>query len=305
MSTDGVSSESASAASSSPAAPVASVRARGGLGICAGRGIIAALPGWGRVLTVVAPDDESFGLGAVISSFTASDVVVDITASPAARPRPPRRRGRPVEIREHELRAAAGASAPATSTYAHAPRRRPGRPGPRARTREIERAVAASPPRDPDVRHHRHQRAPRPRGRHRRRRARRRPPRTPRPGVDPARGDLRTTRRRRLRRVPADRCRRWTSYSPSTAPPNVLPSTAIRARPSPAASRETGTPGDTEHLRWLRRLSSTARSLRAPAQAAPTAPPKGHRRGRSRLERPLPGPARCLGTTPPPASSPR
>lgn len=38
-----------------------------------------ALPGWGRVLAVVAhPDDESFGLGAVLSEFAAAGADVDV-----------------------------------------------------------------------------------------------------------------------------------------------------------------------------------------------------------------------------------
>lgn len=71
----------------------------------------SALPGWGRVLAVVAhPDDESFGLGAVISSFAAAGVVVDVlclTRGEASTLRGVE--GDLATIREHELRAAADA----------------------------------------------------------------------------------------------------------------------------------------------------------------------------------------------------
>ena len=70
-----------------------------------------ALPGWGRVLVVVAhPDDESFGLGAVISAFAADDVVVDVlclTRGEASTLHGVE--GDLATIREHELRAAADA----------------------------------------------------------------------------------------------------------------------------------------------------------------------------------------------------
>ena len=68
-----------------------------------------ALPGWGRVLAVVAhPDDESFGLGAVLSTYAAAGTAVDVlclTRGEASTLRGVE--GDLTRIREHELRSAA------------------------------------------------------------------------------------------------------------------------------------------------------------------------------------------------------
>ena len=148
MSTDGVSSESASAASSSPAAPVASVKPAAGSASVPAGASSPALPGWGRVLAVVAhPDDESFGLGAVISSFTASDVVVDIlclTRGEASTLHGVE--GALSEIREHELRAAADALGARDVDLRTLPDGGLADLDPAVPDAEIERAVAASRP---------------------------------------------------------------------------------------------------------------------------------------------------------------
>lgn len=69
------------------------------------------LPAWDRVLAVVAhPDDESFGLGAILSTFAAAGAAVDVlclTRGEASTLHGVE--GDLSEIREHELRAAADA----------------------------------------------------------------------------------------------------------------------------------------------------------------------------------------------------
>ena len=148
MSTDGISSESASAASSSPAAPVASVKPAAGSASVPAGASSPALPGWGRVLAVVAhPDDESFGLGAVISSFTAADVVVDVlclTRGEASTLHGVE--GDLPEIRELELRAAADALGARDVDLRALPDGGLADLAPAALDGEVERAVTATRP---------------------------------------------------------------------------------------------------------------------------------------------------------------
>ena len=148
MSTDGISSESASAASSSPAAPVASVKPAAGSASVPAGASSPALPGWGRVLAVVAhPDDESFGLGAVISSFTAADVVVDVlclTRGEASTLHGVE--GDLSEIRELELRAAADALGARDVDLRALPDGGLADLAPAALDGEVERAVTATRP---------------------------------------------------------------------------------------------------------------------------------------------------------------
>lgn len=70
-----------------------------------------ALPDWNRVLAVVAhPDDESFGLGATLSTFVATGAAVDVlclTRGEASTLQGVE--GDLSQIREHELRSAADA----------------------------------------------------------------------------------------------------------------------------------------------------------------------------------------------------
>lgn len=71
----------------------------------------SGLPGWERVLAVVAhPDDESFGLGATLSTFAAAGATVDVlclTRGEASTLQGVE--GDLSQIREHELRSAADA----------------------------------------------------------------------------------------------------------------------------------------------------------------------------------------------------
>ena len=71
----------------------------------------SGLPGWDRVLAVVAhPDDESFGLGATLSTFAATGAAVDVlclTRGEASTLQGVK--GDLSVIREHELRSAADA----------------------------------------------------------------------------------------------------------------------------------------------------------------------------------------------------
>ena len=107
-----------------------------------------ALPGWGRVLVVVAhPDDESFGLGAVISAFAADDVVVDVlclTRGEASTLHGVE--GDLATIREHELRAAADALGARGVDLRALPDGGLARLDHAISDREVERAVAATRP---------------------------------------------------------------------------------------------------------------------------------------------------------------
>lgn len=71
----------------------------------------SGLPGWDRVLAVVAhPDDESFGIGAILSTFAATGAAVDVlclTRGEASTLQGVA--GDLSQIREHELRSAADA----------------------------------------------------------------------------------------------------------------------------------------------------------------------------------------------------
>src|SRR5699024_10827582 len=108
----------------------------------------SALPAWRRVLVVVAhPDDESFGLGAVISSFTAADVVVDVlclTRGEASTLHSVE--GDLSTIREHELRAAADALGAHSVDLRRLPDGGLSDVDPAVLDTEVERAVAATRP---------------------------------------------------------------------------------------------------------------------------------------------------------------
>ena len=104
MSTIGSNPKPGSASSSIPTAPTAPSHATP-------TPATSGLPEWDRVLAVMAhPDNESFGLGAVISSFTAANVTVDVlclTRGEASTLHGVE--GDLATIRERELRAAADA----------------------------------------------------------------------------------------------------------------------------------------------------------------------------------------------------
>lgn len=112
-----------------------------------------ALPGWDRVLAVVAhPDDESFGLGAVLSTFAAAGAAVDVlclTRGEASTLRGAH--GNEVEgdlsrIREGELRAAADALGARTVTLRELPDGGLASLDPALLDDELELSVTASRP---------------------------------------------------------------------------------------------------------------------------------------------------------------
>ena len=148
MSADGVRSEPAAEASelSAPSSGGSSAAASSSASSAAASS--SALPGWGRVLAVVAhPDDESFGLGAVISSFTAADVVVDVlclTRGEASTLHGVE--GDLPEIRELELRAAADALGARDVDLRALPDGGLADLAPAALDGEVERAVTATRP---------------------------------------------------------------------------------------------------------------------------------------------------------------
>lgn len=108
----------------------------------------AALPAWTRVLAVVAhPDDESFGLGAILATFAAAGAAVDVlclTRGEASTLHGVE--GDLSEIREHELRAAADALGARDVTLRDLPDGGLSTLGDRVLDDEVERAVAASDP---------------------------------------------------------------------------------------------------------------------------------------------------------------
>ena len=108
----------------------------------------STLPGWARVLVVVAhPDDESFGLGAAISAFTSAGAIVDVlclTRGEASTLQGVE--GDLPTIREHELRAAADALGARNVDLRDLPDGGLAGLDPAVPDSEVERAVAATRP---------------------------------------------------------------------------------------------------------------------------------------------------------------
>ena len=195
------------------------------------------LPPWAAVLAVVAhPDDESFGLGAIIDRMTSGGAAVHVLCYTRGEASTLNQTGADLtRQRARELRQAGAALGVSTVALLDYPDGRlaagAGRRAGRARHRA---GRPVSPRRAAGLRRHRHHRPSRPPGRHAGGRPRRRPAEPARAGLGAARRHRRPPARpRQASRSPARRPGGWTSPSGSAGPGSARPRCCMPARSRP------------------------------------------------------------------------